>query len=73
MNKEQKDVTSRYLSVIDGFSRDFKCALEKGSTYNLATLDMLIVAEDVDLIEDIHKLCELAFNLRHGKCKIIEI
>lgn len=73
MNKEQKDVTSRYLSVIDGFSCDFKCALEKGSTYNLATLDMLIAAEDVDLIEDIHKLCELAFNLRHGKCKIIEI
>jgi hypothetical protein len=73
MNKEQKDVTSRYLSMIDGFSCDFRCALEKGSTYNLATLDVLIAAEDVGLIEDIHKLCELAFNLRHGKCKIIEI
>jgi hypothetical protein len=36
MNKEQKDVTSRYLSVIDGFSSDFKCALEKCSTYNMA-------------------------------------
>lgn len=73
MNKEQKDVTSRYLSVIDGFSCYFKCALEKGSTDNLATLDRLIAAKDVDLIEDIHKLCELASNLRHDKCKIIEI
>lgn len=74
MNKEQKDVTSRYLSVIDGFSCDFGSALEKkGSAYNLATLDALIAAGDVVLIEDIHKLCELAFNLRRGKCKIIEI
>ena len=73
MSEEQKDVTSRYLSMITAFSCDFEKALEKGSTYNLATLDMLIAAEDVDLIEDIHKLCELAFNLRHGKCKIIEI
>lgn len=73
MNKEQKDVTSRYLSVIDGFSCDFGSALEKGSTYNLAILDALIASGDVDLIEDIHKLCELAFNLRRGKCKIIEI
>ena len=36
MNKEQKDVTSQYLSVIDGFSCDFRCALEKGSTYNFS-------------------------------------
>lgn len=73
MNKEQKDVTSRYLRMIDAFSCDFESALEKGYTYNLATLDALIAAKDVDLIEDIHKLRELAFNLRHGKCKIIEI
>lgn len=73
MNKEQKDVTSLYLNMITAFAFDFECALEKGSTYNLATLDALIAAEDVDLLEDIHKLCELSFNLRHGKCKIIEI
>lgn len=66
MNKEQKDVTSRYLSVIDAFSCDFEVALEKDE-YNL------VYDKDEDFIEDIHKLSELAFNLRHGKCKIIEI
>ena len=66
MNKEQKDVTSRYLSMITAFSCDFEKALEKDG-YNL------VYDKDENLIEDIHKLCELAFNLRHGKCKIIEI
>ncbi len=47
--------------------------LKKVLHITLATLDALIVAEDVGLIEDIHKLCELAFNLRKGKYKIIEI
>ena len=73
MNKEQKDVTSQYLNMIDAFSCDFEIALEKDSTYNLALLDARIADEDEDLIEDIHKLCELAFNLRNGKYKIIEI
>lgn len=76
MNKEQKDVTSQYLNMIDAFSCDFEIALGKnatGCTYNLVLLDMKIADGDEDLIEDIHKLCELAFNLRHGKCKIIEI
>lgn len=66
MNKEQKDVTSLYLNMIDAFACDFEMALEKDE-YNL------VYDEDENLIEDIHKLCELAFNLRHGKYKIIEI
>ena len=73
INKEQKDVTSKYLNMIYAFSCDFEIALEKGSTYNLALLDARIADGDEYLIEDIHKLCELAFNLRNGKYKIIEI
>lgn len=52
--------------MIDAFSYDFELALEKDG-YNL------VYDKDENLIEDIHKLCELAFNLKHGKHKIIEI
>lgn len=62
-----KDVTEKYLFMIQAFECDF--AIMKRNSHDC--IYFKFKNNDV-LLKDIELLNELSFNLRHNKCKIIE-
>lgn len=66
-----KDVTDRYLNMIDAFSCDFNLAKEDDKE-SILILQELINDKDERLLKDIDLLVELSYQLRYGKVKIIE-
>lgn len=68
-----KDVTSRYLDMLNSFSCDFSLACDKESSFTLFDLQYAIDEKsNFILLNDIRLLIELSFNLRNGFIKIVE-
>ena len=66
-----KNVTNKYLDMIDAFSCDFNLAKENDRE-SIPILQELINNKDERLLKDIDLLVELSYQLRHCKVKIIE-
>lgn len=66
-----KDVTNKYINMIEAFECDF--VLAKDGKERLTSLQQNIEDKDKDLLEDINLLQELSFNLRHNRAKIYEL
>ena len=70
-----KDVTQKYIDMIDSFECDFSCAKDRGDFFSLS-LSLLQYQLDTNsnpkLDKDIELLKELSFGLRHGLLKIKE-
>ena len=70
MSQKMKDLTEKYVNMIEAFECDFVLAI--GGARNLSSLQQNIEEKEPDLLKDIELLQELSFNLRHGKLKIVE-
>lgn len=68
-----KDVTSVYEDMIHSFECDFSIAFNYGDFQIFDNLKRLYESKNKRLLEDIEKLQELCFNLRHKKYKIYKI
>ena len=67
-----KDVTAKYGGMIEAFECDFNVyEIEKYITEQ-GTIKFEFPASK-RLFDDIELLRELSFNLRHNKCKIVEV
>ena len=68
-----KDVTEKYVHMIEAFECDFVLAISKDSDFDLNELQQQIKEKsNYTLLRDIELLQELSFNLRYGKIKLIE-
>lgn len=67
-----KNVTDKYLDMIEAFECDFSVAKNYNEYEKLDWLKHSLKNQDKDLIRDIELLEELSFNLRHGKIKLME-
>lgn len=67
-----KNVTNRYLDMINAFSSDFILAKDDMESIPIWKLQELIDNKDETLLKDIELLEELSYQLRYGKIKIIE-
>lgn len=68
-----KDVTEKYIHMIEAFECDFSLAIDKDSNFDLEELQQQINEKsNYILLRDIELLQELSFNLRHRKIKFIE-
>lgn len=69
-----KDVTNKYIFMIDSFSCDFNLAADDDSDFSLEEMQEQIENNlNLRLSNDIELLSELSFNLRHGYVKILDI
>lgn len=69
-----KDVTNKYMFMIDNFSCDFDLAADDDSDFSLEEIQEQIENNlNLRLSNDIELLSELSFNLRHGYVKILDI
>lgn len=69
-----KDVTNKYMFMIDSFSCDFDLAADDDSDFSLEEMQEQIENNlNLRLSNDIELLSELSFNLRHGHVKILDI
>lgn len=69
-----KDVTKRYMYMIDSFNCDFELASDINSDFSLEEMQEQIENNlNLRLIKDIELLSELSFNLRHGYIKMLDI
>lgn len=68
---KNKEVTNKYINMIEAFECDF--ALARDGKRNLNHLQQGINEKDESLLNDIKLLEELSFNLRHNKLKIVEV
>lgn len=66
-----KDVTNKYINMIEAFECDF--SLAKSSYRKISYLQDGIDKKDENLMEDINLLEELSFGLRHGFLKIYDV
>ena len=66
-----KNVTKKYIAMIEAFECDF--ALARDGERNLTYLKQGLIDKDSALLNDIALLEELSFDLRHGKAKIIQV
>ena len=68
-----KNLTDKYMSMLDSFSCDFELAMDKSSDFSLYELQYQLDRHlNLKLLNDIELLSELSFNLRHGILKIVE-
>ena len=68
-----KDITEKYIHMIEAFECDFSLAIDKDSNFDLEELQQQINEKsNYTLLRDIELLQELSFNLRHRKIKLIE-
>lgn len=67
-----KNVTNRYLDMINAFSSDFILAKDDMESIPIWKLQELIDNKDEKLLKDIELLEELSYQLHYGKIKIIE-
>lgn len=67
-----KNVTDKYLNMIEAFECDFSIAKNYNKYEKINSLRQLIEDQDKDLLKDIELLEELSFNLRHGILKLME-
>lgn len=65
-----KDVTGKYINMIEAFECDFSLAVHNKK--DIAELDSTIKNKDEKLLKDIELLKELSFLLRNNKIKIVE-
>jgi len=66
-----KDVTNKYLNMLDSFCCDFYLASDNNCSFSLNELqEQINNNSNLALIHDIELLKELSFNLRHNKLKI---
>ena len=70
MSQKLKDLTEKYINMIEAFECDFVLAMD--GARNLGSLQQNIKEKEPGLLKDIKLLQELSFNLRHGKLKIVE-
>lgn len=69
-----KDITEKYVHMIEAFECDFSLAIDKDSDFDLGELQQQINEKsNYILLRDICLLEELSFNLRHNKFKIFEL
>ena len=69
-----KDITEKYVHMIEAFECDFSLAIDKDSNFDLGELQQQINEKsNYILLRDICLLKELSFNLRHNKCKIVKL
>lgn len=69
-----KDITEKYVHMIEAFECDFSLAIDKDSNFDLGELQQQINEKsNYILLRDICLLKELSFNLRHNKFKIFEL
>lgn len=62
-----KDVTQKYVDMIDSFECDFSCAKDRKDIFSLSLLQyQLDTNSNSKLDKDIKLLEELSFGLRHG-------
>lgn len=64
-----KDITSKYIDMIDSFDCDFQLA--KDRKFTLKSIQILINMKNKQIIKDIKLLNELSFMLRHKQAKIV--
>ena len=73
-NDKNKDVTYKYLNMLDSFSCDFSLAADKNYYFDLNELqEQINNNSNLAFIQDIKLLEELSFKLRHNKLKIFEV
>lgn len=69
-----KDITEKYVHMIEAFECDFSLAIDKDSDFDLGELQQQINEKsNYILLRDIYLLEELSFNLRHNKYKIVKL
>ena len=68
MKKEDK--INEFKRVISAFTADFELELSEPEKYNISNF-LRDKAKNEHIIEDIDKLSELDFMLRHGEAEII--
>lgn len=69
-----KDITEKYVHMIEAFECDFSLAIDKDSDFDLGELQQQINEKsNYILLRDIDLLKELSFNLRHNKYKILKL
>lgn len=69
-----KDITEKYVHMIEAFECDFSLAIDKDSNFDLGELQQQINEKsNYILLRDICLLKELSFNLRHNKFKILKL
>lgn len=69
-----KDITEKYIHMIEAFECDFSLAIDKDSNFDLEELQQQINEKsNYILLRDIYLLKELSFNLRHNKYKILKL
>lgn len=66
-----KDLTNKYVNMIEAFECDFVLAKEKRR--NLDHLQQNIEDKEEGLLKDIELLEELSYGLRHGFLKIYDV
>lgn len=66
--KEEK----KYYDMIEAFEADFYFMVN-GDGCKLMEIGELIEKEDKRLMNDIYLLSELAYNIKHGKIKIMNV
>lgn len=72
MMNQTIDVTPKYQNMISAFQCDFSLANEYPKEHSLADLDHKIQGKDPNMLQDICLLEELEYNIRCGRCKIVE-
>lgn len=65
-----KDVTEKYIDMIDSFSCDFNIAISE--PYKIDEIKTLILTANKRLFNDIDLLSKLSFELRHNHLKVVE-
>ena len=69
-----KDVTNKYLNMIESFECDFSLADGSDDTFSLSEIQEQIDSNsNFKLNKDIELLEELSFDLRHGFTKIYDV
>lgn len=69
-----KDVTAKYINMINSFDCDFQLSCDTCSDFDLYELqEQINEMSNFTLLRDIKLLNELSFNLRHNIYKIIQL